>query len=187
MKAIIIAAPSGAGKSTIVRHLLEKFPKLDFSVSACTRPPRGKEVDGVDYYFLSVEEFRARIRRDEFVEWQEVYPGNYYGTLKSEMDRLRSEGKVPLFDVDVVGGVGLRIWFGPEALAIFIQPPSREVLEERLRNRGTDTEESLRKRIAKAELEMTYAWQFDNIVINDNLALATMQVEEMVEVWLLDS
>lgn len=186
MTAIIISAPSGAGKSTIVHHLMERFPKLGFSVSACSRPPRGKEVDGVDYHFLSVGEFRKRIARNEFVEWQEVYPGSYYGTLKSEMERLRSEGKVPLFDVDVVGGVSLKIWFGESGLAIFIQPPSIEVLEERLRNRGTDSEESLQKRLAKAKLEMTYAWQFDKIVVNDNLAMSTMQVEQMVEVWLLD-
>jgi guanylate kinase len=187
MKAIIISAPSGAGKSTIVNRLMARFPKLGFSISACSRPPRGKEVDGVDYHFLSVEEFRNRIQRNEFVEWQEVYPGSYYGTLKSEMERLQKEGKVPLFDVDVVGAVSLKIWFGPSALAIFIQPPSVAVLEERLRKRGTDNEESLSKRLAKAEKEMTYARQLDTIVINDDLARATKEVEGLVEGWMLDA
>ncbi len=186
-KAIIISAPSGAGKSTIVHHLMERFPQLGFSVSACCRPPRDKEVDGVDYHFLTVDEFRNRIQRNEFVEWQEVYPGSYYGTLKSEMERLRQEGKVPLFDVDVVGAISLKIWFGPSALAIYIQPPSLTILEERLRKRGTDNEESLGKRLAKAEKELTYARQFDNIVINDDLARATKEVEELVRVWMLDA
>jgi len=186
MKAIIISAPSGAGKSTIVHRLMERFPGLGFSVSACSRPPRGDEVDGVDYDFLSADEFRTRIRRNEFVEWQEVYPGNYYGTLKSELERLRGEGKVPLFDVDVVGAVSLKIYFGPPALAIFIQPPSLEVLEERLRKRGTDREESLQKRIAKAEKEMTYAQQFDAVVVNDDLGRAIKEAEQLVEVWLTE-
>lgn len=187
MKAIIISAPSGAGKTTIVRHLTERFPQLGFSISACSRPPRGNEADGVDYHFLSADEFRNRIARNEFVEWQEVYPGNYYGTLKSEMERLRSEGKVPLFDVDVVGAVSLKIWFGPTALAIFIQPPSLNVLEERLRSRRTDSEESLQRRFSKAEKEMTYSREFDAIVVNDELVQATAEVEELVKVWLLDT
>lgn len=186
MKAIIISAPSGAGKSTIVHRLMERFPRLGFSVSACSRPPRGNEVDGVDYHFLSTDEFRTRIRRNEFVEWQEVYPGNYYGTLKSELERLRGEGKVPLFDVDVVGAVSLKIYFGPSALAIFIQPPSLEILEDRLRKRGTDTEESLDRRMAKAGKELTCAQQFDAVVINDDLDLAIEETAKLAEVWLID-
>lgn len=187
MKAIIISAPSGAGKSTIVRHLTARFPQLGFSISACSRPPRGIEVDGVDYHFLSVDEFRKRIERSEFAEWQEVYPGNYYGTLKSEMERLLLEGKISLFDVDVVGGVNLKNWFASSALAIFISPPSLEALEERLRNRGTDSEESLQQRLAKAKKEMTYAPQFDYTVVNDNLPRAAQEVEELVAGWMEDN
>lgn len=187
MKAIIISAPSGAGKSTIVHRLMERFPRLGFSISACSRLPRGSEVDGVDYHFLTVEAFREKILHNEFVEWQEVYPGSYYGTLKSELTRLRDEGKVPLFDVDVVGAISLKIYLGPSALAIFIQPPSLEVLEERLGRRGTDDEESLRKRIAKAEKEMTYTRQFDAVVVNDNLDRATEEVEKLVGGWITGS
>lgn len=187
MKALIISAPSGAGKSTIVRHLLDRFPRLAFSVSACSRPRRGNEVDGKDYYFLSAEEFRKKIARHKFVEWQEVYPGSYYGTLKSELGRIRQEGKIPLFDVDVVGGVNLKIYFASSALAIFIQPPSLEVLEQRLRSRGTDSEESLQKRLAKAEKEMTYAPQFDRIVVNDDLERAEQEIEGFVKEWMKDN
>ncbi|MBN1199299.1 MAG: guanylate kinase [Bacteroidales bacterium] len=185
MKAIIISAPSGAGKSTIVHYLMERFPRLGFSVSACSRLPRGNEENGVDYHFLTAEEFREKIRQNEFVEWQEVYPGNYYGTLKSELTRLRDEGKVPLFDVDVVGAVSLKIYLGPSALAIFVQPPSLEVLEKRLLKRGTDNQQSLQKRLAKAEKEMTFAGRFDAVVVNNDLSKATKEVEDLVGVWLL--
>lgn len=168
-KAIIISAPSGAGKTTIVKHLLETFPQLAFSVSACSRLKRVNETDGLDYYFITPDEFRNKIRNDEFVEWQEVYPGNYYGTLKSELARIQAIGKIPIFDVDVVGGLNLKKFFEENALALFIQPPSMEALEERLRNRKTDSEESLKKRIAKAEKELSVAGQFDRIIINDEL------------------
>lgn len=187
MYALIISAPSGAGKSTIVRHLLRRFPRLAFSVSACSRPRRGNEVEGRDYYFLSEEEFRNRIANDEFVEWEEVYPGHLYGTLKSELERIRKEGRIPVFDVDVVGGLNLKKYFGDQALAIFIQPPSLEVMEQRLRLRGTDSEESLQKRLAKAEKEMTFASQFDCIVVNDDLEKAEKEAEALVNEWMLDS
>lgn len=185
MTALIISAPSGAGKSTIVRHLLGRFPQLAFSVSACSRPKRGQEEHGREYYFFTPEEFREKIRRDELVEWQEVYPGSFYGTLRSELKRIREEGKIPLFDVDVVGGMSLKIYFGNQSLAIFIQPPSLEVLEQRLRLRGTDSEESLLKRIGKAAREMESAKWFDRIVVNDDLERAEMEVEGLVGEWLV--
>ncbi len=171
-KAIIISAPSGAGKTTIVKHLLEAFPQLAFSVSACSRLKRENETDGVDYYFITPDEFREKICLDEFVEWQEVYPGNYYGTLKSKLARIRINGKIPIFDVDVIGGLNLKKYFGEGALAIFVQPPSIEALENRLHNRKTDSEASLKKRIAKAEKELSLANQFDRIIINDDLETA---------------
>ncbi|NQV02877.1 MAG: guanylate kinase [Bacteroidia bacterium] len=186
-KAIIISAPSGAGKSTIVEHLLKRFPRLEFSVSACSRPKRGCEVAGKDYHFLSLDEFRNKIARDEFVEWEEVYPGSYYGTLKSELERIWKSGKVPVFDVDVVGGINLKRYLSEQALAIFIQPPSIQALEERLRNRATDSEESLKKRLVKAESELTYAGKFDRIVINDDLEKATSETEELVRTWIPDA
>ncbi|MFH1297362.1 MAG: guanylate kinase [Bacteroidota bacterium] len=183
-QAIIISAPSGAGKSTIVQHLLKQFHRLEFSVSACSRPKRGCEVDGREYRFLSVDAFREKIERDEFVEWEEVYPGSYYGTLKSELERIWGSGKVPVFDVDVVGGINLKTHFGDQALAIFVQPPSIQTLEERLRNRGTDSEESLKKRLAKAGKEMASALAFDRSVVNDNLTKATGEAEEIVRGWM---
>jgi len=179
-KAIIISAPSGAGKTTIVRHLLETNPRLEFSVSACSRPKRGSEVDGHDYFFLSVDEFRRKIKNNEFLEWEEVYPGSYYGTLRSEQERIWNSGKVPVFDVDVVGGDNLKKHFGDSALAIFIRPPSMQVLEQRLRDRATDDEESLQKRLAKAEQEMAYAAKFDAIVVNDDLERAIAETEELI-------
>ena len=183
-RAIIISAPSVAGKSTIVQHLLKQFPRLEFSVSACSRPKRGCEVDGKEYHFLSVNEFRNNIEQDEFVEWEEVYPGSYYGTLKSELERIWDSGRVPLFDVDVVGGINLKHHFGDQALAIFIQPPSLQILEERLRNRGTDSEESLKKRHVKAEKEMTFAGKFDRVVVNDDLTAAVEKVAGLLDDYL---
>ena len=168
-KAIIISAPSGAGKTTIVKHLLDVIPELEFSISACSRLKREGETDDRDYYFQTAEEFREKISNDEFVEWQEVYPGSYYGTLKSELQRIQDAGKYPVFDVDVFGGLNLKKYFGDNALAVFIQPPSTQVLEDRLRNRKTDNEESLKKRIAKAEYEISLAGEFDQIIINDDL------------------
>lgn len=168
-KAIIVSAPSGAGKTTIVQRLLQALPYLDFSISACSRPKRDTELHGKDYYFLDIEDFRQRIARDEFVEWQEVYPGNFYGTLKSELDRIWSYGKIPVFDVDVQGGLNLKKYFGDRALSIFIQPPSLEAMFKRLQNRGTETEESLKKRTGKAAFEMTFRDKFDRIIVNDDL------------------
>jgi guanylate kinase len=184
-KAIIVSAPSGAGKTTIVRHLLETFPKLAFSVSACSRPKRENEKHGVDYYFISPDEFREKICLDEFVEWQEVYPGNYYGTLKSELVRILADEKIPIFDVDVVGGLNLKRFFGENALAIFVQPPSLEVLEVRLVNRKSESEASLKKRIAKAEKELDSAKKFDQIIINDDLENACSEAVNIVENFLL--
>ena len=185
-KAIIISAPSGAGKTTIVKHLLESFPQLVFSVSACSRLKRADEKDGTDYYFITGDEFRERICRNEFVEWQEVYPGNYYGTLKSELARIRINGKIPIFDVDVIGGLNLKKYFGEGALAIFVQPPSIEVLENRLVNRKSESEASLKKRIAKAEKELTLANKFDKIIVNDDLEKAYLTASDIVKKYIYE-
>ena len=183
-KAIIVSAPSGAGKTTIVKHLLSAVPCLEFSVSACSRAKRAGETNGKDYYFINVEDFNAKIGRNEFVEWQEVYPGSFYGTLKSEMDRIWAEKKIPIFDVDVVGALNLKRYFEAEGLAIFIQPPSIEELENRLRNRGSESEETLRKRVGKAEYELNFASRFDEIVINDDLNRKCAEVVSMVNAFL---
>lgn len=168
-KVIVFSAPSGAGKTSIVRYLLEQNSQLSFSISATTRAKREMEVDGRDYYFISVPEFQKRIENEAFLEWQEVYKGQYYGSLKSEVDRLCGEGKVVLFDVDVLGGLNIKKYYKDEALAIFVQPPTLETLKERLIGRGTETPESLKKRLDKAEYEMTFAPQFDVILVNDQL------------------
>ena len=168
-KVIIVSAPSGAGKTSIVKHVLEFLPELRFSTSATTRAMREGEVNGRDYHFLSVEDFQEGIRNDEFLEWEEVYANQFYGTLKSEIQRIWDEGKTVIFDVDVKGGLNIKKYFGDKALAIFVEPPTVEELENRLRKRGTETEESLRKRVAKAEYELTFAPQFDKIILNDNL------------------
>ena len=183
-KAIIVSAPSGAGKTTIVKHLLGAIPELAFSVSACSRVKRNEETDGRDYYFISGDEFRKKIALDEFVEWQEVYPGSYYGTLKSEMERIWVQGNTPIFDVDVVGGLNLKNYFGSEALAIFIQPPSIGELENRLRNRASESEETLRKRIDKAAYEINFASRFDEIIINDDLKLKCIEIVTLVSSFL---
>ena len=184
-KVIVFCAPSGSGKSTVVHHLLEQFDCFDFSVSAASRAPRGEERDGVDYYFISNDEFNRRVAADEFVEHEEVYPGCQYGTLKSEVERIWSQGHVILFDVDVKGGINLKKYFGDAAMSVFIQAPSVEVLRERLVKRGTDSPEAIDKRIAKASEEMTYAPQFDRILINDDLKTcldeATAMVGEFLE------
>ena len=171
-KAIIVCAPSGAGKTSIVKQLLSELPRLSFSVSACSRSRRENEVHGKDYYFLTADEFRTRIQRGEFVEWEEVYPGNFYGTLKSELERIWNEGRIPIFDVDVKGGISLKTYFGSNALAIYIRPPSIEALESRLRKRGTETEETLRKRLDRAEFELGFANNFDLAIINESLEQA---------------
>ena len=183
-KAIIVSAPSGAGKTTLVKHLLGVLPQLEFSVSACSRPKRKEETDGKDYYFISADEFREKITRDEFVEWQEVYSGNYYGTLKSEMDRIWALGKTPIFDVDVVGAVNLKKYFAADGLAIFISPPSIRELESRLIKRGTESDETLRKRVDKAAYELTFSVHFDKIIVNDNLEVKCAEIVEIVSDFL---
>lgn len=183
-KCIIFSAPSGAGKTTIVRHLLKQNLGLEFSVSACSRSPRKNERDGVDYHFFSVEEFRSKIESDDFVEWEEVYAGMFYGTLKSEIERIWSEGKAVIFDVDVEGGINLKKQFGDQALAVFVEPPSIEVLEERLRSRSTDPEEKIRIRLAKAKQEMTRAIYFDRTLRNDDLERACDEAVEVVREFL---
>jgi guanylate kinase len=183
-KAIIVSAPSGAGKTTIVKHLLSVFPGLEFSVSACSRTMRGKEAEGKDYYFITADQFREKISNEEFIEWQEVYPGSYYGTLKSEINRIWSEGKTPIFDVDVFGGINLKKFFGETALAIFIQPPSIEELESRLRHRGTENEENLRTRLNKVEKELTFAGKFDRIIVNDEISSASSKATELINTFL---
>ena len=180
-KLIIFSAPSGSGKTTIVRHLMEQLPQLAFSISATSRPPRGQEKDGIDYYFLDTDTFRKRIDLGHFLEWEEVYPGTFYGTLKSEVARIHSKGEVAVFDVDVVGGLNIKKQYGERALALFIQPPSVEALNERLRNRDTDTPEVIAKRLAKAEEELSYAPQFDAIVVNDQLKQACREAQQKVE------
>lgn len=181
-KLIIFSAPSGSGKTTIVRHLLTKYNNLGFSISACTRDRRGRnEVDGKDYYFLTPDDFKKRIDNNEFVEWEEVYPGGYYGTLKSEIERLWASGKHVVFDVDVKGGLKLKEYFQERALAIFVKAPSEEAIKERLMSRGTETEDSLSKRLFKVKFEMSFQDKFDVILVNDDLEAALAKAEELVE------
>jgi guanylate kinase len=179
-KVLIISAPSGAGTSTLVSHLLKSGFPLMFSVSATSRKPRGNETDGREYYFITAGEFRKRIRKNEFVEWQEVYKDHYYGTLRKEIDRIRDEGKIPLFDVDVQGGINLKKIFGDDALSIFVMPPSVEELRKRLVRRGTDTTEQIEMRIEKAASELLLAEHFDRVVINDNLEKACISIVNTV-------
>jgi guanylate kinase len=180
-KAIIFSAPSGAGKTTIVQHLLDKHPELGFSISACTRDKRGRnEVDGVDYHFLTVEEFKNRIDQDDFVEWEEVYEGNFYGTLKEEVQRIWDQGKAVIFDVDVKGGLKLKKYFGDNALAVFVKVPSLEVLEERLKNRNSESSSSLSQRLYKAKFEMTFEKEFDVTLVNEDLPTSLEKSEAMV-------
>lgn len=183
-KVVIFSAPSGAGKTTITRYVLENIPGCEFSVSATTRPPRAHEKEGFDYYFLSIEDFKSKITTNEFVEWEEVYTDNFYGTLKSEVKRIWDEGKVVLFDVDVMGGQNLKKYFGEKALSLFIMPPTIEVLEERLRKRGTETEEAIQMRIKKASYEMTQYKLFDRIVLNDDLVQAQLDALHIINAFL---
>ena len=183
-KAIIFSAPSGAGKTTIVKSLLANKLPLSFSISACSRQKRENEINGKDYHFLSIEDFKQKINEQAFIEWEEVYENNYYGTLKSEIERIWNEKKHVVFDVDVVGGLNLKKHFGNSALAIFIQPPSMDVLIERLRNRATESEASLNKRINKAKHEMTYSPSFDSIIINDQLEKTIEVAEKKVKDFL---
>lgn len=183
-KLIIFSAPSGSGKTTIVKHLLDKGFNLEFSISACNRKPRGSEVHGKDYYFLESDEFKNKIAKKEFIEWEEVYNDRFYGTLRSELDRIWSKGNHVLFDVDVKGGVNIKKQFGEQALSVFIMPPSVEELEKRLQDRGTDSVDDIKKRIAKAEEEISYAKQFDHIILNDKLEFSTKEAEELLSAFL---
>ncbi len=186
-RVLIFSAPSGSGKSTIVGHILEMYPgMMEFSVSATSRAPRGAEQDGKEYYFVSPEKFRELIAKDSFVEYEEVYEDHFYGTLKSEVERIWAAGHVIIFDVDVKGGVNLKKYFGDSALSIFIQAPSVEALRERLVKRGTDTPEAIEERVAKAAEEMTYAPKFDYVLVNDNLKTAFAESEKVVEDFLDD-
>src|ERR1700710_1776909 len=185
-KLIIFSAPSGAGKTTIVQHLLSKIPGLEFSISATTRKPRGDEKNGKDYYFISKEEFLHRIAKKQFVEFEEVYSGTFYGTLRSEIERIWAKGKSVIFDIDVEGGLHLKRKYDGQALAIFVEPPSLEVLKERLAGRGTDSAEKLQERFIKAEKELNYAPQFDIILKNYDLQTACKEAEELVSQFIAD-
>ena len=180
-KVVIFSAPSGAGKSTIVNHLLQLHPELEFSISATSRAPRGSERHGVEYYFFSADEFRQMIAEDKFVEHEEVYPGSFYGTLRSEVERIWAKGHVIIFDIDVQGGVNLKRIFGEQAFSVFIQAPSVNVLRERLIGRGTDSQEDIEKRVAKAASEMEFAaGKFDYVLVNDDLQTAKAEAEKVI-------
>ena len=180
-KVIIFSAPSGAGKSTIVNHILGLHPEIEFSISATSRAPRGQEQHGVEYYFFTADEFRQMIAEGKFVEHEEVYPGSFYGTLKSEVERIWAKGHVIVFDIDVQGGVNLKRIFGDQAFSVFIQAPSVEVLRERLVGRGTDTPEAIEKRVAKAASEMEFAaGKFDHVLVNDDLPTAFAEAERII-------
>lgn len=183
-KVIIFSAPSGSGKSTIVSHILKLHPEMEFSVSATSRAPRGQERNGIEYHFFTADEFRKMIAEDKFVEYEEVYAGSFYGTLKSEVQRIWDKGHVIIFDVDVKGGVNLKKYFGEKALSVFIQAPSVEELRKRLIARGTDSAEAIAKRVAKASEEMTYADKFDYILVNDDLQKAYAEAEKVVDDFL---
>ena len=183
-KVIIFSAPSGSGKSTIVSHILKLHPEMEFSVSATSRAPRGQERNGIEYLFFTADEFRKMIAEDKFVEYEEVYAGSFYGTLKSEVQRIWDKGHVIIFDVDVKGGVNLKKYFGDKALSVFIQAPSVEEMRKRLVARGTDSAEAIAKRVAKASEEMTYADKFDYILVNDDLQKAYAEAEKVVDDFL---
>jgi len=183
-KCVILSAPSGAGKTTIVKHLLVQDLKLAFSVSATTRPPRNGEVHGRDYYFISEAEFKGSIAAGEFVEWEEVYPGRYYGTYRSEVERIWSEGHHAIFDIDVIGGLDLKEIYQTRALAVFVSPPSVEALERRLRDRGTEDDGTLKVRVEKAVHELSFADRFDATIVNDDLEVACKEAVELVRLFL---
>lgn len=183
-KVIVFSAPSGSGKTTILKYLLERMPELEFSISATTRSPRGKEENGKDYYFLSVQDFTSRVEKGDFVEWEEVYASCFYGTLRSEPERIWEKGHTVVFDVDVKGGVNLKKIYGQQALLIFVMPPSVEVLRERLIGRSTDAPEVIEQRVAKAESELAYARDFDKILINDRLEQAFVEAENLVRTFI---
>ncbi len=185
-KCIIFSAPSGAGKTTIVHALLEKNLGLEFSVSACSRDPRPNEVHGEDYYFLGVEGFKEKINEEAFIEWEEVYSNNFYGTLRSEIERIWSQGKTVIFDVDVIGGLSLKRLFLDDAFAVFVQPPSYEELEKRLRGRSTESEDKIAQRMGKARKELSFAKEFDMVLINDNLDQAIETAAEKVREFIAE-
>jgi guanylate kinase len=184
-KVIIFSAPSGAGKSTIVNHILGLHPEIEFSISATSRAPRGQEKHGVEYYFFTADEFRQMIAEDKFVEHEEVYPGSFYGTLRSEVERIWAKGHVIVFDIDVQGGVNLKRIFGEQAFSVFIQAPSVEILRERLIGRATDSQEAIEKRVAKAASEMEFAaGKFDHVLVNDDLQTAFAEAERIIDAFL---
>ncbi len=183
-KAILFSAPSGSGKTTIIREILKRFDCFEFSISATSRQPREGEKDGIDYYFLSPDNFAQRVENDEFLEWEEVYAGTSYGTLKSEINRIWDNGHVIIFDVDVNGGMNLKKYFGPDALALFVMPPSVEVLEQRLRSRGTESEENIAKRLARSAAELKMADQFDVTIVNDILSDAVDKTQQVINNYL---
>lgn len=184
-QALIFSAPSGSGKSTVVNHLMEMFPQLDFSITATTRSPRGTEENGREYYFITTEEFKDLIAKEAFVEWEEVYQGRFYGTLKIELERIWNGHHVAVFDVDVKGGINLKKKFGKKALSVFIAPPSLQVLEERLRKRGTDSPQAIKERIDKAAIEMQDAPHFDVVLVNDKLEETLERATELVASFIL--
>ncbi|MCX6234927.1 MAG: guanylate kinase [Bacteroidetes bacterium] len=186
-KLIILSAPSGSGKTSIVRQVLQAGLHIEFSVSSCSRPPRLNEVNGKDYYFLSPAEFREKINHNEFIEWEEVYPGQYYGTMKSEVTRIWNNGNHVIFDVDVIGGLNIKNLYKEQAISIFIMPPSISILEERLRHRNSESEDSLRKRLKKADYEMTFADRFDKIIINDDLPIAVDKTILLIKEFIQDN
>ena len=183
-KLVIITAPSGAGKTSITRYLLQAFPGLAFSVSAATRSARGKEQDGIDYYFISTQAFQHKIQENEFVEWEMVYEGKYYGTLKNELLRIWNNGQVPVLDIDVKGAIHVQQQYGGRALSLFIEPPSVEELKRRLLSRGTETPESLQARVNKASFEISFKHQFNDIIVNDDLEKACARAAELVRAFL---
>ena len=183
-KVIIFSAPSGAGKTTVVKHILSLYSEMEFSVSACSRPKRPNEMDGKDYFFITAEEFRVKIEKGEFLEWEEVYENCFYGTLRSELSRIWKSVHVVVFDVDVKGGINLKRIFGDNAMSVFISPPDLETLEQRLRNRSTDSEESLQKRLNKAGWEMQFSSQFDKIIVNNELSKTYQEAEQIVKEWI---
>ncbi len=185
-KLIIITAPSGAGKTSISKHLMASFPQLAFSVSAATRPPRANEKDGVDYYFISAEQFQEKIREDAFIEWEMVYEGKYYGTLKSEVNRIWNNQQVPVLDIDVKGALHVRDLYPGQTLSVFIEPPSLEALRNRLQSRGTETEASLNTRLNKAAYEISFKHEFDHVILNDKLETACALAKEIVSAFLND-
>lgn len=184
MKIIILTAPSGSGKTSITRHLLKTFPELSFSISAATRQPRGNEKNGVDYYFMSEDDFKQKIKEDAFAEWEMVYEGKYYGTLKEELQRIWERGQVPVLDIDVKGAIHVQQQFPGQVLSLFIQPPSVEELRKRLESRGTETPESLNDRVNKASYELSFSHSFSHVIINDVLEKACSEAENLVRAFI---